>query len=105
MVKTLRFFLECFMKNVVIANISSKRLKTINIENNFRADVKTFFLGDRNTSTISSTGMTDMVKNFYEKLKVAYIKAAKYIQKKFVLDNLLLYSLSRLEPVACGHSE
>lgn len=48
--------------------------------------------------------MTDLVKNFYGKLNLAYIQAAKYSQKKFALDNPLLYNLSRLEPVARGHS-
>ena len=37
----------------------------INIKNNIRADVKTFFVRYKNTSIISSTCMTDMVKDFY----------------------------------------
>ena len=37
----------------------------INIKNNIRADVKTFFVRYKNTSIISSICMTDMVKDFY----------------------------------------
>ena len=44
------------------------------------------------------------LKDLYEKLKLAYMQAAKYIPKKFALDNPLLCSLSALEPVARGHS-
>ena len=37
----------------------------ITIENNIGADVKTFFVRYKDTSIISSTCMTDVVKDFY----------------------------------------
>ena len=47
MVMALRSFIGNFMKHEAIVSRSPKCLKTINIEHNVRADIKTFFVGNK----------------------------------------------------------
>ena len=70
----------------------------ITIENNIRTDVKTFFVRYKDTSIISSTYLTDVVKDFYlvnsvntnSKMysEIDYVRSYNITPQVFLLDRI-----------------
>ena len=64
--------------------------------------LQTLYVGDKNEKLVSSLRKNkiqrDIATDFYRKLRTAYVNAAVYIQKKYVLNNPLLRFFSALDP-------
>ena len=108
MVNNFRTLLASFMKFEVIIDLSAKKLKKLNIEDNVRQP-RTFFFGEKNEKLIKkimkSKSDSVLVKDFLTEIEQVFIKSAVYIQKKYAMDNELLICLSALDPIVRGHSK
>ena len=90
-------FLGYLTKFEVINN----KLNLITVASNVRK-LKTLYAGDENEKLVSSLRKSKIQRyianNFYTKLRTAYVTAAVYIQKKYVLNNPLLKFFFALDP-------
>ena len=101
LVENFRALLGCFMKFEVINNTPNSKLNLIDVASN-AWKLKTLYVGDENEELVSSLRenkiQRDIATDFYRKLRTAYVNAAVYIQKKYVLNNPLLRFFSALDP-------
>lgn len=106
MSQTLRTFLSCFMTFESLPK-SSNKLKNADIASNVRK-LKTLFVGDENDQLITimrkNKSQCDIAKDFYDKVRTAYVNSGVYLQKKYAIDNPVLKYLSAIDPIARGYS-
>lgn len=99
----MRTFLVSFIKHDVIKPLNGKQLLDLDVtkENNFIA-IEDIFVGQCTTKILNEN--PQIKETFLPIVRKAYTETAKYIQKKFPLNNKVLRYFSAIDPKAQGHS-
>ncbi len=103
----LRDFLACFIKAENIAANSAKKIKRLDVKDEKNhLPMKSIFMGNAvvNLSNSVPKSKLDVVKKFQKNVLEAYILCSQALQKKMPLENLLLQSVSAIDPICRKHS-
>ena len=106
LVKVLRTFLQHFLKFESLVDIEGAQLLKLNLKDHVRPK-RDIFVGaatKRLLQKLKKARKKDVVEDFLDKVKNAFVETGIYIQKIFPLANSLLKKLSALDPIARGHT-